>query len=155
MPGLGRRHRDRGFRGLRLLTLHYARAEGLDARLFSLWKCLLDQAYFTLRGIFIDNANPNMGWSLKGHWDCLDVSNTVCVFYWMSLYVLRLFKEYGAPGCDKDGNFQALAALAARSTHDIAGTLARNNRRRFQQQGVTKNTKNRGAQSGIFVEELE
>lgn len=64
-------------------------------------------------------AKRSLGW--------LDVSNLVHVFYWMNLYVLRLFKKYGAPGFNKDRDFQTLAALAERSTHHTVAMLARDN----------------------------
>ena len=127
IPGLGRSHLDRAFRHWRLRIVHYAREDRLDFRLLGLWKYLLDQTYFALREIFIENSNPDIDWSLKGHWDRLDVSNLVHVFYWMNLYVLRLFKKYGAPGFNKDRDFQTLAALAERSTHHTVAMLARDN----------------------------
>jgi hypothetical protein len=125
IPGLGRSHLDRAFRHWRLRIVYYAKEDRLDPRLLFLWKYLLDQTYFTLREIFIENSNPDMDWSLKEHWDRLDVSAVVHVFFWMNLYILRLFKKYGAPGFNKYQDFQSLVALAERSTCHTVTMLAR------------------------------
>ena len=107
--------------------MYYAQEDRLDPRLFHLWKYLLDQTYFALKEIFIENSNPDMDWSLKEHWDRLDVSDVVHVFFWMNLYFLRLFKKYGAPGFNIVRDFQTLAALAERSTRHSVAMLARDN----------------------------
>lgn len=114
IPGLGRRHTERGFVSLFSVALSKTITEDdVDDSTLLLWRGVNALALGACIQLFVKNldATFNTDWGFRPYWGRLKYRELVTVGYWMNLYFIRLFRDKGLLG---QANENTLINLATR-----------------------------------------